>query len=531
MNFPHINFKAAIQGTGFRSAQAARQGMALVLSALMVMVPMGQSSAYAQEPLPGVTPLEEQQQAPPDYGQQGPPPNYDQNYDQQGPPANYDQSAPPPSSYGQQGAQGQALAAEQLDQLVAPIALYPDSLVAQVLAASTYPTQIVEANRWLKDQGNVSASEIAARVDEMQWDASVKALTAFPSVLERMDHNLQWTTDLGNAYYNQPQDVMASIQAMRHQAEQAGNLRTTPQQRVAEDNNGDVDIYPANPAVVYVPVYDPWAVWGYPLVAYPGFWYYPPPGIYWGGFLVGFGFGINIGWWGGFGWGWGHWGCGWHNRSVFFNRTTFVTRSTTVFNRGISRPGSPPRALAGTRGSFVNHGFTRTAGGSFVRSGGGGTTGFNRGGGSTSFNRGGATGFNRGGTSSLNRGGTSGFNRGGPSGFNRGGGASGTSQGSFNRGGAANRGSFGGNRPFSGGPTSSMSRPSSGPVSRPSFNGGGGFSGGRSSGGGFSGGRPSGGGPAMGGGGHMSGGGGGGHVGGGGGHSGGGGGGGGGHGR
>ena len=129
---------------------------------------------------------------------------------------------------------------------MAPVALYPDSLVAQVLAASTYPTQVVEANRWLKDQGNAPASEIAARVDGMQWDPSVKALTAFPSVLERMDRNLQWTTDLGNAYYNQPQDVMAAVQDMRHKAEQAGSLRSTPQQNVVDDDYGDVEIYPAN---------------------------------------------------------------------------------------------------------------------------------------------------------------------------------------------------------------------------------------------------------------------------------------------
>ena len=320
--------------------------------------------------------MEEQQE------QQAPPPsNYDQrDYDQQAPPPsnynnqpNYEQQPAQTPAMSQDQAQPQPMSQEQMDQLVAPIALYPDALVAQVLAASTYPTQVVEANRWLKSQGDVSAKEIAARVDEQNWDPSVKALTAFPSVLERMDRNLQWTTDLGNAYYNQPQDVMDSVQQLRHKAEEAGNLRSTPQETVTEQGD-DIAIAPANPAVVYVPVYDPWAVWGYPFVPYPGFWYYPGPGIFFGGFAIGFGIGIGIGWWGGWGWGWNHWGCGWRSRSVFFNRTTFVTHSTTVFNRGFSRPGSPPRTLAGTRGSFVNHGFTRTSSGGFVRSGGGGFT-------------------------------------------------------------------------------------------------------------------------------------------------------------
>jgi hypothetical protein len=563
---------------GRQIGQALRQGLALLLSAALVMIPMGQSTAYAQQPLPGIAPLEEQQQE-----QQGPPPSADQdiynnqqaspssdydqrdyddqrNYDpqaqsaassqeplpgvapmeeQQGPPPsnydqrNYDQQGPPPSNpaanYDQQAPQGQALSQEQLDQLVAPIALYPDALVAQVLAASTYPTQVVEANRWVKEQGNVSASEIAARVDQQNWDASVKALTAFPNVLERMDRNLQWTTDLGNAYYNQPQDVMGSVQYMRHQAEEAGHLRSTPQETVS-DQDGDVVIAPANPAVVYVPVYDPWAVWGYPFVPYPGFWWYPGPGIVFGAFGIGFGIGIGIGWWGGFGWGWGHWGCGWHNRSVFFNHTTFVSRSTTVFNRGISRPGSPPRALAGTRGSFVNHGFTRTSSGGFVRSGGGG---FNRGGGA-GFSRSGGGGFTRGGGSAgvtrggggFNRGGGSaGVTRGGGGGFNRGGGSAGVTRGGggFNRG----PGPSGGTRSFSGSPSGGMSRPGGG--GRPAFSSGGGrpgFAGGGAMGGGARVGSGGGGGAHVGGGGggggHV-GGGGGGHGGGGGGHSGGGG--------
>jgi len=176
---PGPNARTASQVLG----QMTRQGLAVVLSALMVMIPMGQSQAFAQE-MPGA-----EQQAP-----------------------------PPAAGNGQAAPEEQALGADQLDQLVAPIALYPDALVAQVLAAATYPTQVVEADRWRQSQGNAPADQIAAGADSHNWDASVKALTAFPTVLSQMDKNLQWTTDLGNAYYNQPQDVMDSVQAMRQKS-------------------------------------------------------------------------------------------------------------------------------------------------------------------------------------------------------------------------------------------------------------------------------------------------------------------------
>ena len=179
--------------------------------------------------------------------------------------------------------QAQPLTPDQLDQLVAPIALYPDNLVAQVLAASTYPTQVVEADRWLKDQGNAPAAQIAAGANNQNWDASVKALTAFPQVLAQMDKNLQWTTDLGNAYYNQPQDVMDAVQAMRQKAQAAGNLRSTSAAVGETTAAAILKLRPPIPQVVYVPVYNPWTVWGAPIVAFPGFYYYPPPGIFFGG--------------------------------------------------------------------------------------------------------------------------------------------------------------------------------------------------------------------------------------------------------
>ena len=166
----------------------------------------------------------------------------------------------------------QALSADQLEQLLAPIALYPDALLAQILTASTYPAQVAVADQWLQQmraQGYGAPDQIAAGADEQaDWDPSVKALTAFPDVLDMLNHNLDWTTALGNAYYNQPQDVMQTVQVLRDRAQQAGNLQTTPQEDVT-DNQGYIDIAPPNPEVVYVPTYDPWDVYGAPIAPIP----------------------------------------------------------------------------------------------------------------------------------------------------------------------------------------------------------------------------------------------------------------------
>src|SRR2546422_1448632 len=121
---------------------------------------------------------------------------------------------------------------EHLQQLVAPIALYPDELVAQVLAASTYPTEIVEANRWLQQNSSLKGAQLASEVNKESWDPSVKALTEFPSVLANMDKNLSWTSALGDAYFNDQQDVMNAIQALRKRAQDAGTLKTTTQENV-----------------------------------------------------------------------------------------------------------------------------------------------------------------------------------------------------------------------------------------------------------------------------------------------------------
>ena len=219
---------------------------------------------------------------------------------------------------------------EQLQRLVAPIALYPDSLVAQILAASTFPEEVVEADRWVQEHPDLKGEALGKAVDQQPWDPSVKALTAFPTVLGNMDKNLSWTSTLGDAYYNQQQDVMDAVQVMRHKAQQAGALKN-PQHEVIKEDGPDIDIEPADPDVVYVPAYDPWLIYGYPIVAWPG--WYPYPGIWFGGPYFSFGIGFGIGWFGGFGWGWGHWGFDWHHRYAMFGGGRYYSRSRTFYNR------------------------------------------------------------------------------------------------------------------------------------------------------------------------------------------------------
>lgn len=219
---------------------------------------------------------------------------------------------------------------QELQQLVAPIALYPDALVAQVLAASTYPTEIVEADRWMQSHSNLRGEELAKNVDKQSWDPSVKALTQFPSVLENMDKNLSWVSSLGDAYANQQQDVTDAVQAMRQQAHKAGQLNSNEQEKVTTQGK-TIIIEPANPEVVYVPAYDPWLVYGEPIVPYPG--WYPEPEIFLAGAGIGFGIGFGVGFFGGYGWGWHHWGCDWHGHRVIYNHNTYISHSRTIINR------------------------------------------------------------------------------------------------------------------------------------------------------------------------------------------------------
>src|SRR5271169_6860177 len=220
--------------------------------------------------------------------------------------------------------------ADQLQQLVAPIALYPDSLVAQVLAASTFPAEIVEADRWVQANPDLKGDALAQAVDQQSWDPSVKALSAFPSVLGNMDKNISWTSSLGDAYYNQQQAVMDAIQVMRQRAQQAGNLKSTPQQTVSNPYP-DIEIQPVDPNVIYVPAYDPWLVYGGSILPWPGWYAYP--GIWFGGPYLSFGVGFGIGWFGGFGWGWPHWGFDWHHGYPLYGGARYYSMSRSFYNR------------------------------------------------------------------------------------------------------------------------------------------------------------------------------------------------------
>src|ERR1700726_3908929 len=180
-------------------------------------------------------------------------------------------------SVSQQPPQATQQSSEQLQELVAPIALYPDALIAQILAAATYPDQVVEAERWLQQHTDLKGEQLGKEVDKQPWDPSVKALTEFPSVLANMDKNLSWTSSLGDAYVNQQQQVMDAVQVMRDRAEKAGNLKNTSQEKVKKQGKTIV-IEPADPEVVYVPEYDPWLVYGAPLGVWPGWYWYP--GLY-----------------------------------------------------------------------------------------------------------------------------------------------------------------------------------------------------------------------------------------------------------
>ena len=237
---------------------------------------------------------------------------------------------------------------EELQQLVAPIALYPDSLVAQILAASAFPEQVVEADRWVQANPNLKGDALGQAVDQQPWDPSVKALAAFPSVLGNMDKNLSWTSSLGDAYYNQQPEVMDAVQAMRRRAQQAGNLKTTPQQTVTtQDSN--ISVEPVDPDEVFVPAYDPWAAYGDSIVGWPG--WYPYPGIWYEGPYLSFGAGFGIGFYGGYGWGWHHWGSDWHNRLVIHDHDRYYSRSNTFYNRNnFYRGGRERGRVNGDRG-------------------------------------------------------------------------------------------------------------------------------------------------------------------------------------
>jgi len=226
---------------------------------------------------------------------------------------------------------------EEIQQLVAPIALYPDELVAQVLAASTHPDEVAEADQWMQQYSNLTTDQLAQAVDQQPWDPSVRALTEFPSVLASMDQSLAWTSALGDAFANQQQAVLDAVQVLRQRAESAGTLRSTPQQTVTTDGQS-ISIEPASPEEVYVPAYDPWDVYGQPLAAYPG--WVPIDGSY-----LGVGISFEIGYRAGFRWRRHNWGFDWRGRRVTYNRGTYFPHSPTYIRPGGIVRGPGPRVI------------------------------------------------------------------------------------------------------------------------------------------------------------------------------------------
>jgi hypothetical protein len=219
----------------------------------------------------------------------------------------------------QQGAtgysgQGAPLSADELQQLLAPIALYPDSLVAQILGAATFPDQIADAAGWLQQNSALKSTSLMQAVDKQAWDPSVKALTQFPSVLDNLAKNLSWTSAMGEAYHTQAADVMSAVQVLRAKAKAAGNLKSGSQITIVQESPQVIVIQPANPQVVYVPVYNPTVVYGYPYVT-PA--YVAPPVA--ATAVVAFGVGVAVGAMMSSSccvWGYSSWNCGWHGTTT-----------------------------------------------------------------------------------------------------------------------------------------------------------------------------------------------------------------------
>ncbi len=277
------------------------------------------------------------------------------------------QATQPPAATQQADAQGYSV--EQLDALLAPIALYPDQLLVQILMASTYPLQVVEAARWVDDPANKSLTgdALAAALAPLNWDPSVKSLVPFPQVLEMMNSQLDWLQQLGYAVSVQQSAVMDSVQRLRRQAQAAGQLQSTPQQVVTTQDEAVV-IAPAQPNVVYVPTYNPTIVYGaWPYPAYPPIYLPPPPAYYVGTALAaGIAFGVGVGIVGGL-WGWAtpRWGYGggYGSVNVNVNRYNNINVNRPPINNSNWRPPASNRPGGGG-------GYRPPAGGPVGRPGG-----------------------------------------------------------------------------------------------------------------------------------------------------------------
>jgi hypothetical protein len=271
-----------------------------------------------------------------------------------------------------ESAQPQKFSKEELAQMLAPIALYPDSLLSEILMASTYPLEVVEADRWVEQNPNLQGDKLNDALKEKDWDVSVKSLCHFPKILKAMSDKLAQTAKLGDAFLAQEEDVMDMIQELRHKAQDAGNLKTTEQQKVVAQDQY-IEIEPADPEVVYVPVYNPLYVygpWWYPEYP-PYYWYYPGPIIATG--IIGFGFGVGLGFgffsWCGFDWDHhfirvdidrtrrfhrGHFDereAGWHSwQHNPFHRRGVVYRDRAISQRFGQSPAMSGEARRGARG-------------------------------------------------------------------------------------------------------------------------------------------------------------------------------------
>jgi len=249
----------------------------------------------------------------------------------------------------------QKIPADQLDSLVAPIALYPDPMLAQVLAASTYPLEIIQLQQWLEKNPTLKDKPLADAVMKQPWDPSVQALAGLPDLVKRLANDVQWTADLGNAFLAQQSDVMDAVQRMRKKAKDKGTLKSSEQVKVETqviEKKEVVIIQQSNPQVVYVPTYNPVVVWGppvYPYYPYPPI-YYPPPGYYAAGVAISWGVGFAMGaFWGGGGWGY-HPGWGGNDIDIDidnnFNRNS--NRNTNI-NRGDRNQVNANRGGAGNK--------------------------------------------------------------------------------------------------------------------------------------------------------------------------------------
>lgn len=335
-----------------------------------------QNPGYAQQPYPGPNQYPDPGYSQPQLSQQpyvAPNPGYSQDpgynqtqdpgYNQNSYAQNYPQPGDEQPGYAQQqGPSQQVMGPDQLEQLLAPIALYPDALIAQILAAATYPAQVVGADHWVQSQGYAPPDSVAYAASQQSWDPSVKALTAFPQVLAQMDHDIAWTTDLGNAYYNQPQDVMQTLQVLRQRALTAGTLQNTPQESVS-DNQGYIQLAPANPQVVYVPAYNPWNAYGQPIQPYSGFSLLGSIASFAGSAALQFGPGIAMGAFNATPFGWATWALNWLGGSVAFNHSNYATRSTSVAHWNYPSRGAPsygpirtPRPLTSRQMDGYNRG-------------------------------------------------------------------------------------------------------------------------------------------------------------------------------